>query len=257
MTSSRTTRVVQWTTGNVGRRSVLAICANPELELVGCYAWSRDKVGQRRGRALWARRASGSPRDERPRRAPGPPPRLRRLQPKVARRRRTRRHPRGRCRRRDDRGVHHGRRARLRPRQGPRRLRPWTEFDLRFGHESRSGQPPRRRVGEHLRPHRRHHDHRVRRFHRLRLARDRAPGRIRPTARRSGTACDDRVRHGGLWRRRAPRGRCARARAGRRRVRGRIRPDDPRPGPRHMVDSGGPCLRAYPSAGKDGGPAGL
>jgi 2,4-diaminopentanoate dehydrogenase len=39
-------RVVQWTTGNVGRRSVRAVVANPELELVGCYAWSPDKVGK-------------------------------------------------------------------------------------------------------------------------------------------------------------------------------------------------------------------
>ena len=39
-------RVLQWTTGNVGRRSVLAVLANPELELVGCYAWSPDKVGR-------------------------------------------------------------------------------------------------------------------------------------------------------------------------------------------------------------------
>ena len=39
-------RVVQWTTGNVGTRSVLAVLANPELELVGCYAWSPDKVGR-------------------------------------------------------------------------------------------------------------------------------------------------------------------------------------------------------------------
>jgi 2,4-diaminopentanoate dehydrogenase len=38
-------RVVQWTTGNVGRRSVRAIVAHPDLELVGCYAWSPDKVG--------------------------------------------------------------------------------------------------------------------------------------------------------------------------------------------------------------------
>jgi hypothetical protein len=38
-------RVVQWTTGNVGQRSVRAIVANPELELVGCYAWGPDKVG--------------------------------------------------------------------------------------------------------------------------------------------------------------------------------------------------------------------
>ena len=40
-----THRVVQWTTGNVGRQSVAAIVAHPDLELVGCYAWSPDKVG--------------------------------------------------------------------------------------------------------------------------------------------------------------------------------------------------------------------
>ena len=42
-------RVVQWTTGNVGRRALRAIAANPELELVGCYAWSADKVGRDAG----------------------------------------------------------------------------------------------------------------------------------------------------------------------------------------------------------------
>ncbi|MGZ4705188.1 MAG: NAD(P)H-dependent amine dehydrogenase family protein [Acidimicrobiales bacterium] len=41
-----TIRVVQWTTGNVGERSVRAVAANPELELVGCYAWSKEKVGK-------------------------------------------------------------------------------------------------------------------------------------------------------------------------------------------------------------------
>lgn len=41
-----TVRVVQWTTGNVGRRSVRAIAAHPDLDLVGCYAWSPDKVGR-------------------------------------------------------------------------------------------------------------------------------------------------------------------------------------------------------------------
>jgi hypothetical protein len=39
-------RVVQWTTGNVGKSSVVAIANNPTLELVGCYAWSPDKAGQ-------------------------------------------------------------------------------------------------------------------------------------------------------------------------------------------------------------------
>ena len=38
-------RVVQWTTGNVGRHTVRAIVANPALDLVGCYAWSPDKAG--------------------------------------------------------------------------------------------------------------------------------------------------------------------------------------------------------------------
>jgi 2,4-diaminopentanoate dehydrogenase len=40
-----TIRVVQWTTGNIGKRSVRAVVARPDLELVGCYAWSDDKVG--------------------------------------------------------------------------------------------------------------------------------------------------------------------------------------------------------------------
>lgn len=39
-------RVVQWTTGNVGKKSVHAIAENSLLELVGCYAWSPDKVGR-------------------------------------------------------------------------------------------------------------------------------------------------------------------------------------------------------------------
>lgn len=39
-------RLVQWTTGNVGKSSVAAISRSPSLELVGCYAWSPDKVGR-------------------------------------------------------------------------------------------------------------------------------------------------------------------------------------------------------------------
>lgn len=39
-------RVVQWTTGNVGRQSVIAIAQNPGLELVGCYAWASEKAGR-------------------------------------------------------------------------------------------------------------------------------------------------------------------------------------------------------------------
>jgi hypothetical protein len=39
-------RVVQWTTGNVGRRSIRALVANPKYELVGCYVWSAEKAGR-------------------------------------------------------------------------------------------------------------------------------------------------------------------------------------------------------------------
>src|SRR3954469_9299054 len=46
MSNSPRFRVVQWTTGNVGKSSVAAIAANPTLDLVGCYAWSSDKAGK-------------------------------------------------------------------------------------------------------------------------------------------------------------------------------------------------------------------
>ena len=49
MAVARVHRVVQWTTGNVGKSAVQAIAANPTFELVGCYAWSPDKVGQDAG----------------------------------------------------------------------------------------------------------------------------------------------------------------------------------------------------------------
>jgi hypothetical protein len=42
-------RIVQWTTGNVGKKSVEAIVAHPDLELVGCYAFSDEKVGRDAG----------------------------------------------------------------------------------------------------------------------------------------------------------------------------------------------------------------
>jgi len=43
---TRPYRIIQWTTGNVGKSSVHAIATNPTLELVGCYAWSPEKVGR-------------------------------------------------------------------------------------------------------------------------------------------------------------------------------------------------------------------
>lgn len=38
-------RVIQWTTGNIGQRSLHAIIGRPDMELVGVYAHGADKVG--------------------------------------------------------------------------------------------------------------------------------------------------------------------------------------------------------------------
>lgn len=42
-------RVVQWNAGNVGRRAIIAIQRNPNLELVGCYVRDSDKAGKDAG----------------------------------------------------------------------------------------------------------------------------------------------------------------------------------------------------------------
>lgn len=39
-------RVVQWTTGKVARKAVNAVLVHPDLELVGVYAYSPEKVGK-------------------------------------------------------------------------------------------------------------------------------------------------------------------------------------------------------------------
>jgi hypothetical protein len=49
MTSAHKYRIVQWATGNIGRRALPAIIEHPELELVGLYVHSKDKVGQDAG----------------------------------------------------------------------------------------------------------------------------------------------------------------------------------------------------------------
>lgn len=45
-----TLRVVQWTTGNVARASLRSIIARDDMELVGVYAHTADKVGKDAGR---------------------------------------------------------------------------------------------------------------------------------------------------------------------------------------------------------------
>jgi 2,4-diaminopentanoate dehydrogenase len=44
-----TYRVVQWSTGNVGRHALAGIAAHPELELVGLFVSNPDKVGRDAG----------------------------------------------------------------------------------------------------------------------------------------------------------------------------------------------------------------
>jgi len=44
-----TARVVQWTTGLVARQAIRAIVERSDLELVGVYAFSKEKVGQDAG----------------------------------------------------------------------------------------------------------------------------------------------------------------------------------------------------------------
>ncbi len=43
--TDRPIRVLQWTTGNIGRRSLHAILGRPDMELVGVYAHGADKLG--------------------------------------------------------------------------------------------------------------------------------------------------------------------------------------------------------------------
>lgn len=49
--TTRPLRVIQWTTGNIGRRSLHAIIGRPDMELVGVYAHGAEKVGVVRRRA--------------------------------------------------------------------------------------------------------------------------------------------------------------------------------------------------------------
>ena len=44
-TADRPIRVIQWTTGNIGRRSLHAIIGRSDMELVGVFAHGADKVG--------------------------------------------------------------------------------------------------------------------------------------------------------------------------------------------------------------------
>jgi 2,4-diaminopentanoate dehydrogenase len=42
-------RVIQWATGPVGRHAIAAVVDHPDLDLVGCFAFSPDKIGRDAG----------------------------------------------------------------------------------------------------------------------------------------------------------------------------------------------------------------
>ena len=52
-------RIVQWSTGNVGRHSIAGIEAHPELELVGLFVSNADKVGHDAGELAGLGRSLG------------------------------------------------------------------------------------------------------------------------------------------------------------------------------------------------------
>jgi hypothetical protein len=56
---NRRLRVVQWTTGHVAAASIRAILERPNLELVGVYAFSKDKVGRDAGELIGLGRRIG------------------------------------------------------------------------------------------------------------------------------------------------------------------------------------------------------
>ena len=53
-----TLRVVQWTTGNVGKQAAMAIAANPGLELVGATRGRSTRSGATSGSCAASRRSA-------------------------------------------------------------------------------------------------------------------------------------------------------------------------------------------------------
>src|SRR3712207_7741974 len=60
----RSYRVVQWSTGNVGRHALAGITAHPALELAGVWVSTEDKVGRDAGELAGLGRSLGVARSE-------------------------------------------------------------------------------------------------------------------------------------------------------------------------------------------------
>ncbi len=71
-----TYRVIQWSTGNVGRHALRCIARHPDLELVGLWVHSPDKAGKDAGEIAGIA-PDGRARDERRRSDARPRRRLR------------------------------------------------------------------------------------------------------------------------------------------------------------------------------------
>ena len=181
-----TYRVVQWTTGNVGKQAVAGDRRPPGPRARGLLRMVRGQ-GRPRCRRAVRHRADRCARDERRRRAARAEAGLRRLHPDVDRRRRDGAHPGGREQHRQHRGVHHRPLARRRTAPDHRGVRAWRQLRLRERHQPGLRRPGRHRVRDRLRPHRQDHRHGVGRHHRLRLTRHGAARGLRAAHRRSRT----------------------------------------------------------------------
>ena len=212
-----TLRIVQWTTGNVGRQSVIAIARNPGLELVGCYAWSPDKVGRDIGELCGLDPLGVTATDDvdallalRPDCVVYNPmwPSIDELVRILD----------SRCQRRHHGGVHQRPAARSGSRAIGRGVRARRLVALRHGDQSGVGRAAEHRARRHLRSDRQGHDQRGGLHGRLRLACHGEAGGVRSADRRPQPPGDDGRGHGGVQRSRGDGGRRARRRARRRGV---------------------------------------
>ena len=110
-TADRPLRVIQWTTGNIGRRSLHAIIGRPDMELVGVYAHGAEKVGVDAAELSGWPEPTGVTGHQRHRRADRVEARRLLLQPAVAQHRRADPAARGRRQRLLQRGLDHRRQA--------------------------------------------------------------------------------------------------------------------------------------------------
>ena len=215
-------RIVQWTTGNVGRRSIIAAAANPGLEIVGCFAWGADKVGRDVGELCGIEPLGVLATDDVDALLALAPdcvvynPKWPDVDEMV---------------RILEAGVNivstaafiTGHSLGDGPRPHHRGVRTGWRVDLRQRHQPGLRRHAGHRVGRPLRPGRLGHGARVGRLHRVRLPRDRDPRRLRPSDRRPRAARHGARRHRGVRGRGVDGRRRAGRRARRRALRGRVR----------------------------------